>query len=248
MIKRFLEILLFSLWLCCLAKGQSVNVGVTNILTQGTDAGNAGLIAAQQLQVGQAGVLQSISFYTVTAAGGQLILGLYDALSPTGGPGNLLASTNAFAAGDTSWNTTNVLTPVMLMPGTYWLACEVSSNDTSFPVERGTVGIHEDGVAPFGPLPSVFPAITYGPITSQWSFYATLNVGSPTPTPTPRRRPRPRPRRRPHPHPHPRRRRRRRRRPGSRHWTGTRPARRSATWWNGESSRVVPTAACRMSD
>ena len=78
----------------------------------------------------QAATIQSLSFY-VSAASGNLILGIYDATGPNGGPGALKASTASFAA-KTGWNTANVVTPVSLAAGTYWMAFLPSSNTLTF--------------------------------------------------------------------------------------------------------------------
>ena len=64
--------------------------------------------------------LQGISIY-INSVDGNLRLGLYDATGPSGGPGAKKAETNGFAT-TTGWNTANVITPVTLTAGTYWLS------------------------------------------------------------------------------------------------------------------------------
>jgi len=107
------------------AQAQSVTIGETAVLSAG-DNGNGNLLSAQRAKLAQAATIQSLSFY-VTAASGKLILGIYDATGPNGGPGALKAQTNSFTP-VTGWNTANVITPVSLTAGAYWLAYLPSSN------------------------------------------------------------------------------------------------------------------------
>jgi hypothetical protein len=137
------------------------------------DSGNANLLLAQKATLDQAGTLQSLSFY-VTQAAGSLRLGIYDATGPNGGPGALLAQTNAFVP-VVGWNTAPVITPVHLAAGTYWLAYVPSDNNLHFRVDR-TSGTLEWFPFTFGAMPAAFsttPTIE----TGHWSFYATLTLG-----------------------------------------------------------------------
>ena len=111
------------------AQAQSVTIGQTAVLSSG-DSGNGNLLVAQSATLAQAATIQSLSFY-VTAASGNLILGIYDATGPNGGPGALKASTASFTP-VTGWNTANVVTPVSLAAGSYWLAYLPSSNALEF--------------------------------------------------------------------------------------------------------------------
>ena len=111
------------------AQAQSVNFGETTVLTAG-DGQNANLLLAQVATLSEAATVQSLSFY-VTAASGNLILGIYDATGPSGGPGALKASTKSFAP-TKGWNTAKVVTPVALAAGSYWLAYLPSSNSLGF--------------------------------------------------------------------------------------------------------------------
>ena len=90
------------------------------------DSGNGNLLAAQSANLAQAATIQSLSFY-VTAASGSLILGSSDATGRDGRPRALKASTKSFTP-TTGWNTANVVTPVSLAVGSYWLAYLPSSN------------------------------------------------------------------------------------------------------------------------
>ena len=72
------------------AQAQSVTIGETAVLSSG-DNENGNQLQAQSATLAQAATIQSLSFY-VTAGGGSLILGIYDATGPNGGPG--VISTN----------------------------------------------------------------------------------------------------------------------------------------------------------
>src|SRR5271157_4979494 len=112
------------------AQAQStIEIGETAVLSSG-DRGNGNLLLAQSAALTQAATIQSLSFY-VTAASGSLILGIYDATGPNGGPGALKAQTKSFPPVK-GWNTAKVVTPVSLTAGSYWLAYLPSSNGLSF--------------------------------------------------------------------------------------------------------------------
>ena len=91
---------------------------------------NSNLLSAQIGKLSETATVQSLSFY-VTTASGNLILGIYDASGPSGGPGALKASTASFAP-KAGWNTAKVVTPVSLAVGSYWLAFLPSSNALGF--------------------------------------------------------------------------------------------------------------------
>src|SRR5690242_4971071 len=116
------------------AHAQSITIGDAAVLSA-DDSQNGNLLLAQRANLGQAATIQSLSFY-VTAPGGNLILGLYDATGPKGGPGALKASTLSFAP-KTGWNTAKVVTPVSLAAGNYWMAFLPSSNALRFATYRG---------------------------------------------------------------------------------------------------------------
>jgi hypothetical protein len=97
----------------------TITIGETNVLSTG-DGGNGNLLCSQNTTLSQTATIDSLSFYVTTAAG-NLRLGIYDATGPNGGPGALKAQTSSFKAVK-GWNTANVVTPVTLQPGTYWLA------------------------------------------------------------------------------------------------------------------------------
>jgi len=111
------------------ALASTITIGETTVLSA-ADRGNRNLLAAQNTTLSQAATIESLSFY-VTQASGNLVLGIYDASGPNGGPGALKAQTNRFTP-VVGWNTANVITPVPLPAGTYWLAYLASSNRLAF--------------------------------------------------------------------------------------------------------------------
>src|SRR5271166_5615948 len=156
------------------AQAQSVTIGETAVLSAG-DNGNGNLLSAQRAKLAQAGTVQSMSFY-VTAASGKLILGVYDATGPNGGPGALKAQTNSFTP-VTGWNTANVITPVSLPAGNYWLAYLPSSNALGF-MKTNTKGSCEMYGYKFGSLPSKFSTTPTSCTPTLWNIYATLTPAS----------------------------------------------------------------------
>ena len=64
------------------AQAQSVTIG-SNAVWSAADSDNGNLLSAQIAKLSQAATVQSLSFY-VTAASGNLILGIYDATGPGG--------------------------------------------------------------------------------------------------------------------------------------------------------------------
>ena len=165
-------------------------IGDQNVETA-TGFGNAGEIISQAASLNQAATLTSLSFY-VRFGGAYLILGVYDASGPNGGPGNLIAQTASATVWTTGWLT--LATPqVLLQPGMYWLAY-APNNIFGLWVDRAA-GQTVYASRAFGQMPSVFPSATTS-ITSQCSFYATLTsqpAPSPSPTPSPTPSPSPSP-------------------------------------------------------
>jgi hypothetical protein len=107
----------------------------------------------------------------VTATDGDLRLGLYDSSGPAGGPGSKLAETNAFTP-VIGWNTAGVISPVALVPGTYWLAYLPQSNSLEFRANR-SIGQIRYYAYTFGPLPATFSTSPASAVT-HWSLYGTL--------------------------------------------------------------------------
>ena len=148
---------------------QPLVIGEPNVLSD-DDYGNGSLLVAQPASMGQTATLQSVSFY-VTAAAGKLRLGVYDATGPGGGPGAKRAETGEITA-VVGWNTGNVLVPVSLPPGTYWLVYLASDDNLHF---RKTPNSSTSKYYsfPYGTLPATFST---APSTtgSHWSLYGTL--------------------------------------------------------------------------
>ena len=161
------------------ARAQSVTIGETAVLSA-ANSQNGNLLLAQSAKLAQAATVQSLSFY-VTAASGNLVLGIYDATGPNGGPGALKASTASFAP-KTGWNTAKVAAPVSLAAGTYWLAYLPSSGALSF-VKTNASGACAYYNYNFGALPGKFSTSPANCSYTTWSFYATLATSS-TSTPT----------------------------------------------------------------
>jgi hypothetical protein len=134
------------------------------------DSGNGNLLIVQNATLSQSATIQSLSFY-VTTASGNLRLGIYDATGPGGGPGTLMAETSAFTP-VVGWNTANVITPVLLPTGNYWLAYLPSSSGLNF-ATNFSIGAYRYTNFTFGPMPATFPAIV-GQGTTHWSLYGTL--------------------------------------------------------------------------
>ena len=122
-------IFLFVLYVFAGSGAQAETMGQTAIQAT-ADSGNGNLLCAQQATLSLAGTLTSMSFY-VSKVGGTLKLAVYDATGPSGGPGNLKASTASFTPVK-GWNTQNVTFQTLIPAGTYWLAYLPSSNSLSF--------------------------------------------------------------------------------------------------------------------
>ena len=175
-------IFLFVLYLFTGSGAQAETMGQTAIQAT-ADSGNGNLLCAQQATLSLAGTLTSMSFY-VSKIGGNLKLAVYDATGPSGGPGNLKASTASFTPVK-GWNTQNVTSQTRIPAGTYWLAYLPSSNSLSF-LKTLTGPIYYYTLNSGNPFPASFEASTATKGLTTWSFYASLTVtSSPTPTPTP---------------------------------------------------------------
>src|SRR5271154_4960461 len=160
-----------------LGSAQAVTIGETAV-ESAADGQNANLLLAQSAKLAQAATVQSLSFY-VTAASGKLILGIYDATGPNGGPGALKATTASFTP-TTGWNTAKIITPVSLAAGSYWLAYLPSDGGLSF-VKTNASGNCAYYSYNFGSLPSKFSTSPASCTPTTWSFYATLATSSTSP-------------------------------------------------------------------
>src|SRR3989344_1829192 len=151
---------------------QDITIGETAILTN-PDNGNGNLLVSQSTTLSQTATIQSLSFY-VTTASGNLRLGIYDTTGPGGGPGAKKAETNSFTP-VVGWNTANIITPVSLPVGTYWLTYLPSSSSLGF--RLAYTGSAKWYSYTYGVMPTTYStAPTAG--TYHWSFYATLNTST----------------------------------------------------------------------
>ena len=149
----------------------AITIGDTTIESR-DDSNNANCLTVQKATLSQTATIQSLSLY-VNALGGNLRLGLY--ADNAGAPGALLASTNEFTPTSTGWNTQNVVSPVSLTAGTYWLAYLPQSNNLGFKMSNNSSGTALWINVNYGPLPATFPSASGGG-AGQWSFYATLST------------------------------------------------------------------------
>jgi hypothetical protein len=138
----------------------------------GNDNGNANTLLAYQATLAQGGTAQSMSFYASNAAGGNLRMGIYDATGPGGGPGAKLAETNSIVL-TTGWNGANLITPVALSAGTYWLAHLPDNSGTNYPAER-TTGSCKGYSFTFGTMPATFSTTPNDCTPTNWTYYVTF--------------------------------------------------------------------------
>jgi hypothetical protein len=149
----------------------TIQIGETQI-RDNDDSGNADLLLAQVATLAKAATIKSLSFYIATAAG-NLRLGIYDATGPDGGPGAKKAETAEMAA-VAGWNAANVVTPVSLPAGNYWLAYAPSDSNLHFRLAGDGTGTLVYYKVPYGPMPASL-STTRTTQGDQWSFYATLS-------------------------------------------------------------------------
>jgi hypothetical protein len=154
------------------AQAQSIKIGSNAVWAGGSDSQKGNRLSAQIAYLPQAAIIQSLTIY-VFVPSGNLILGIYDAGGPGGGPGALKASTASFTP-ITGWNAANVVRPVSLAAGNYWLAFLPSSNSLGIlTYPAGNCKYYSYG---FASLPSTFSASPASCTPAVWSFYATLTV------------------------------------------------------------------------
>ena len=126
---------------------------------------------AQQATLTQTATIQSLSFY-VTKASGKLRLGIFDATGPNGGPGTKKAET-AEITPTVGWNKANVIAPVSLPQGTYWLAYLASDNNLAF--VKNLSGQARYYAYSYGPMPATFSTSPESEVV-HWSLFATLGT------------------------------------------------------------------------
>ena len=161
------------------AAAQTITIGETAVLTAG-DNGNGNLLLAQETSLSASATLQSMSFY-VTEAAGELVLGVYTATGPNGGPGTLVAQTAAFKP-SVGWNVASTTTTPTLAAGNYWLAYFPSSSTLSFVKENNNGNCQYYSLKFTSTLPKTFSKRTKNCTPATWSFYATLATTAAAPT------------------------------------------------------------------
>jgi hypothetical protein len=149
--------------------GTPITLGENTVFS---DVDSNGLLVVQDATLSQTATITSLSFY-VNLADGNLRLGIYDATGPGGGPGALKAQTDSFTPA-VGWNTQNVITPVSLPAGQYWLAYFPSSSNLQF-AANFSIGSFWAAQVGFGPMPATFPTNAFQG-TTHWSLYATLTT------------------------------------------------------------------------
>jgi chitodextrinase len=157
----------------------TITMGESSIMGV-NDSGNGNLLVSQKATLAHTGILRRLSFY-VTNAAGNLRLGVYTATGPSGGPGQKLAETVSFTP-TAGWNTVNVLSPVTLAAGSYWLAYLPSSSSLGFRVGSGGEARWQS--YSYGSMPATFSSSPSGD-SVHWSLYATLDVSDQAPAPPP---------------------------------------------------------------
>ena len=155
------------------AAAQTVTIGETAVLSA-PDSENGNLLLAQESGLSQSATLHSMSFYA-TAAAGNLVLGIYDATGPSGGPGHLVAQTAEFRPA-VGWNVAATTTTPTLAAGNYWLAYLPSSGALSFVKENNTGPCYYYSLKFTSALPQTFSKKPSNCTPTTWSFYATLGT------------------------------------------------------------------------
>jgi hypothetical protein len=153
------------------AAAQTVTIGETAVLSA-PDSGNGNLLLVQEAPLSQSATIQSMAFYA-TAAKGNLVLGVYDATGPSGGPGHLVAQTAEFKP-EVGWNVAATTTTPTLVAGNYWLAYFPSSSALSFVKENNTGPCHYYSLKFISILPQTFSTKPQNCTPTNWSLYATL--------------------------------------------------------------------------
>jgi Chitobiase/beta-hexosaminidase C-terminal domain len=133
------------------------------------DSGNGNLIVAQPVTLIAAKTIQSLTFYVENAAG-SLTLDVYNDAS---GAPNLRKTTTALFTPTAGSNTQNVLAPISLPAGNYWLVYLPSSNGLSF--RKTTGGTSKYHAFTYAALPGTFPASPSDAVNVHCVFSATLN-------------------------------------------------------------------------
>lgn len=158
----------------------SISLGETSILPTDQYCGDT-RIYTNKVTLNETATVESMSIYVVSLTGTpSMRLGIYDATGENG-PGALLAQTDLFVTA-IGWNTADIITPVELTAGDYWLGFFQTGAGTTGATFKNTAAgsaiwytIGDNGGI-F--LESLTPdPVTRNTATRHWSLYATLTTG-----------------------------------------------------------------------
>ena len=130
--------------------------------------------AAKQITLPRAALLTSLSIF-VNTLGGNLTLGLYTNGNATK-PAQLMATTASTAMG-ANLNTLNVITPIYLPAGGYWIAFQTDSNTAIINAATAASGIGYNYALAYGAFDQVYNAAPTASTTFMQAF-ATFTMGA----------------------------------------------------------------------
>jgi hypothetical protein len=160
----------------------TIYLGETSIMPT-DDSGNDGWIIACRAALASSGTINSLSFYIDEYySSTKMRLAVYADDGSGVNPGALKAKTAEFTINaGTQWWTRNVIIPVVLAPGTYWLSVVYDVDQIVF--RKAASGSSHDVVGrtyAYADFPD-----PWGTHTNDWdtrcSFYGTLSTGAVVP-------------------------------------------------------------------
>lgn len=161
------------------AADQGFTVGEVAILgTDDTHSGN--VIEARAFTVPQRGTIQSMTMHGNSTAG-SVRMGIYDDDGAGGDPGTLLGETAAVSP-SASFFTANIVTPVTIDPGTYYLA--FVTNGLAVLKGTSTGATRKKDTNTFGPLTNPFVVSSTSTNSWRWTLFATFTPAADTTAPT----------------------------------------------------------------
>lgn len=150
----------------------TINIG-NDTIEAVDDSGDNDILASWKYYLGQSAKIVNLSIYVPTAAG-NMRLGIYNDGGAGGDPGTKLAETPEITA-VTGWNNANVVTPILLTAGNYWIALNCNNVGLHFMKKTGPSNIYAARSVAYGILPSTWGTVS-NRTTSQFSYFATLTV------------------------------------------------------------------------
>jgi hypothetical protein len=173
---------------------ESLTIGTKSLLGI-KDKGNSKILNAYQCTLSKKATVKSLSIYVEdNSKGGKVRLGIFS--DSKGKPGKLVAYTAEYTPAKLkAWSTKNVISPVTLMPGNYWLVFECDND--KFTTKCADLSKSNQSVQykkwKYQKLPSSFPTGSgFSYDKSNCSFYVAL-IPVTTLTPTPSTTPTPEP-------------------------------------------------------